>query len=99
MEAWLNTPFTLRLKVFLILLMGIGSLLAAAIVFFVSHDRLLLVLSGIIFGCCLFRSTDGKTGKNKTGRVLLLLLPESLPPFPRQRVSGCLPVHGPVPGL
>lgn len=58
MEAWLNTPFTLRLKVFLILLMGIGSLLAAAIVFFVSHDRLLLILSGIIFGCCLFRSTD-----------------------------------------
>ena len=58
MEQWINTPFTLRLKVFLILLMGIGSLLAAAIVFFVSHDRLLLILSGIIFGCCLFRSTD-----------------------------------------
>ena len=56
MEAWLNTPFTLRLKVFLILLMGIGSFLAAAIVFFVSHDRLLLILSGIIFSGCLFRS-------------------------------------------
>ena len=30
MEQWINTPFALRLKVFLILLMGIGSLLAAA---------------------------------------------------------------------
>ena len=57
MEQWLNTPFTLRLKVFLILLMGISSLIIAAIVFFLSHDRLLLILSGIIFGCCLFRST------------------------------------------
>ena len=58
MEQWINTPFALRLKVFLILLMGNGRLLAAAIVFFVSHDWLLLILSGIIFGCCLFRSTD-----------------------------------------
>ena len=56
MEQWLNTPFTLRLKVFLILLMGISSLIIAAIVFFLSHDRLLLILSGIIFGGCLFRS-------------------------------------------
>ena len=56
MEQWLNSPFTLRLKVFLILFMGIGSLFIAAIVFFLSHDRLLLVLSGIIFGGCLFRS-------------------------------------------
>ena len=57
MEQWLNTPFTLRLKVFLILLMGISSLIIAAIVFFLSHDRLLLILSSVIFGCCLFRST------------------------------------------
>lgn len=57
MEQWLNIPFTLRLKVFLILLMGIGSLIIAAVVFFISRDRLLLILSGIIFGCCLFRST------------------------------------------
>ena len=57
MEQWLNAPFTLRLKVFLILFMGIGSLFIAAIVFFLSHDRLLLILSGIIFGSCLFRST------------------------------------------
>ncbi len=57
MEQWLNTPFTLRLKVFLILLTGIGSLIIAAIVFFISHDRLLLILSSVIFGCCLFRST------------------------------------------
>lgn len=56
MEQWLNAPFTLRLKVFLILFMGIGSLFIAAIVFFLSHDRLLLILSGIIFGGCLFRS-------------------------------------------
>ena len=56
MEQWLNAPFTLRMKVFLILFMGIGSLFIAAIVFFLSHDRLLLVLSGIIFGGCLFRS-------------------------------------------
>lgn len=58
MEPWLKTPFTLRLKVFLILLMGICSLLIAAIVFFISHDRLLLILSGIIFCCCLFGSMD-----------------------------------------
>ena len=57
MEQWLNAPFILRLKVFLILFMGIGSLFIAAIVFFLSHDRLLLILSGIIFGGCLFRST------------------------------------------
>ena len=57
MEQWLNTPFTLRLKVFIILLTGIGSLIIAAIVFFISHDRLLLILSSVIFGCCLFRST------------------------------------------
>ena len=57
MEQWLNAPLTLRLKVFLILFMGIGSLFIAAIVFFLSHDRLLLILSGIIFGGCLFRST------------------------------------------
>lgn len=57
MEQWLNTPFTLRLKVFLILLTGIGSLIIAAIVFFISHDRLLLILSSVIFGCCMFRST------------------------------------------
>ncbi len=57
MEQWLNAPFTLRLKVFLILLTGIGSLSVAAIVFFISHDRLLLVLSGFIFVCCLFRSS------------------------------------------
>lgn len=57
MEQWLNAPFTLRLKVFLILLTGIGSLIIAAIVFFISHDRLLLILSGVIFGCCMFRST------------------------------------------
>ena len=56
MEQWLNAPLTLRLKVFLILFMGIGSLFIAAIVFFLSHDRLLLILSGIIFGGCLFRS-------------------------------------------
>ena len=29
MEQWLNAPFTLRLKVFLILFMGIGSLFIA----------------------------------------------------------------------
>lgn len=58
MEQWLNAPFTLRLKVFLILLMGISSLLITAMVFFISHDRLLLILSGIIFVCCLFRSTN-----------------------------------------
>ncbi len=57
MEQWLNAPFTLRLKVFLILLLGAGSLLTAAIVFIISRDRLLLILSGIICGCCLFRST------------------------------------------
>ena len=56
MEQWLNAPLTLRLKVFLILFMGIGSLFIAAIVFFLSHDRLFLILSGIIFGGCLFRS-------------------------------------------
>lgn len=56
MEQWLNAPFTLRLKVFLILFMGIGSLFIAAIVFFLSRDRLLLILSSIIFGGCLFRS-------------------------------------------
>lgn len=58
MEQWLNAPFMLRLKVFLILFMGIGSLMIAAIVFFISRDRLLLILSGIIFVCCLFRSTN-----------------------------------------
>ena len=57
MEQWLNAPFTLRLKVFLFLFTGIGILLMAAIAFFISHDRLLLVLSGIIFGCCLLRGT------------------------------------------
>lgn len=57
MEQWLNAPFSLRMKVFLILLTGVGSLLIAAIVFFVAHDRLLLMLSGIIFACCLFRGT------------------------------------------
>ncbi len=57
MEQWLNAPFTLRLKVFLFLFTGIGILLVAAIAFFISHDRLLLVLSGIIFGGCLLRST------------------------------------------
>lgn len=57
MEQWLNTPFTLRLKVFLFLFTGIGILLMAAIAFFISRDRLLLVLSGILFGCCLMRST------------------------------------------
>lgn len=56
MEQWLNSPFTLRLKVFLFLLTGIGILLMAAIAFFISRDRLLLVLSGIIFFCCLLRS-------------------------------------------
>ena len=56
MEQWLNSPFTLRLKVFLFLLTGIGILLMAAIAFFISHDRLLLVLSGIIFFCCLLCS-------------------------------------------
>lgn len=56
MEQWLSAPFTLRLKVFLTLLTGIGSLIIAAIVFFISHDRLLLILSGVIFGCCLSRS-------------------------------------------
>ena len=53
MEQWLNSPFTLRLKVFLFLLTGTAILLMAAAAFFIS---LLLVLSGIIFFCCLLRS-------------------------------------------
>ena len=56
MEQWLNSPFTLRLKVFLFLLTGTAILLMAAAAFFISRDRLLLVLSGIIFFCCLLRS-------------------------------------------
>lgn len=124
MEQWLNSPFTLRLKVFLFLLTGTAILLMAAAAFFISRDRLLLVLSGIIFFCCLLRSmgllivilrgdyetitgictavtqvsknrayrqpgsccylTFGETDKNKTGQSLLLLFPESLPPFPGQ---------------
>ncbi len=40
MEQWLNTPFTLRLKVFLILFTGIGSLIIAAIVFFTINEQI-----------------------------------------------------------
>lgn len=56
MEQWFNAPFTLRMKVFLFLLTGTAVLLMAAAAFFISRDRLLLVLSGIIFVCCLLRS-------------------------------------------
>lgn len=64
MDKWINAPFTLRIKVVITLLTGIGSLILAAILFPVSHDRILIILSGMIFGFCLCRSID----------ILLLIL-------------------------
>lgn len=64
MDKWINAPFTLRIKVVITLLIGIGSLILAAILFPVSHDRILIILSGMIFGFCLCRSID----------ILLLIL-------------------------
>ncbi|MCM1214950.1 MAG: hypothetical protein NC331_06525 [Lachnospiraceae bacterium] len=64
MNKWQNSPFVLRAKIFLTLFTGVGSFILAGIVFMVSRDHILLVLSGIIFVCCLFRSIG----------VLLLLL-------------------------
>lgn len=64
MDQWINAPFTLRTKVVITLLIGIGSFILAAILFPVSHDRILIILSGMIFGFCLCRSID----------ILLLIL-------------------------
>lgn len=64
MDKWINAPFTLRIKVVITLLTGIDSLILAAILFPVSHDRILIILSGMIFGFCLCRSID----------ILLLIL-------------------------
>lgn len=96
MDKWINAPFTLRIKVVITLLTGIGSLILAAILFPVSHDRILIILSGMIFGFCLCRSID----------ILLLILRGSYEaitgtctavspqPLRRYRKIALVDVHG-----
>lgn len=56
MEKWIHSPPLLQRKVLLTLFLGIGSISVAAVMFFLSRDRTLLMLSILILIGCIFRS-------------------------------------------
>ena len=56
MDKWIHSPPILQRKVLLTLLLGIGSISIGAVMFYLSRDRTLLVLSILILLGCTFRS-------------------------------------------
>ena len=58
MEHWFHSPPLLQRKVLFTLLLGIGSISIAGVMFFLSKDHTLLILSLCILLGCIIRSTN-----------------------------------------
>lgn len=56
MDKWIHSPPLLQRKVLLTLFLGVGSISVAAVMFFLSKDSTLLMLSIFILLGCIFRS-------------------------------------------
>lgn len=56
MEKWIHSPPLLQKRVLLTLFLGVGSISIATVMFFLSKDLTLLILSIVIFLCCIGRS-------------------------------------------
>ena len=58
MEHWIHSPPLLQRRVFFTMLLGIGSISIAGVMFFLSKDHILLTLSSLILFCCITRSIN-----------------------------------------
>ena len=58
MEKWKHFPGVFRRKILLTALTGLGCGTVAAVVFFVSNDRTMMVLGGIILLMCIYKTNS-----------------------------------------